>query len=210
MLAEQYRQQLTDSALNRLATGLGVSAAALRRLGTGWNGVSFTFPMRQPSSKIIGIRTRYPSGFKAAEKGSRQGLFVPADLPGNGVLVICEGATDAAAALDLGLAAVGRPSCSCGAATLVVLAKGREVVIIGDNDPPGRRGAESLASALTPYCPTVRVVYPPDGVKDLRQWKLAGLTAEGFAAALKAAQPCKLTISSRSLTEAGRKVRHGR
>ncbi|HAU38884.1 MAG TPA: hypothetical protein DCX07_14365 [Phycisphaerales bacterium] len=150
--------------------------------------------MRNAGGEIIGLHIRYASGAKAAEAGSRLGLFLPADLPKIGTLAICEGVTDTAAALDLGQEAVGRPSCNCGASILAVLARGRDVVIVGDNDPPGRHGAESLASCLVGRCSTVRILYPPEGIKDLRQWRRSGLTAVEFREALRAASVCELRV----------------
>jgi len=105
---------LTRAALSRLSKELGVSVQSLRRLGVGSNGAGYTFPMSDAEGKVIGLRTRYPSGGKAAEKGSRNGLFIPADLPDDGLLLICEGPSDTAAALDLGFAAIGRANYGTG------------------------------------------------------------------------------------------------
>ncbi len=107
-LAKRYQSWIKQEQLGRLAEGLGVSAESLKRLGIGQNYSGFTFPMSDASGQIIGIRVRYPSGVKAAEQGSKQGLFIPAELPTDeALLLICEGPTDTAAALDLGFAAVG-------------------------------------------------------------------------------------------------------
>ena len=61
-------------------------------------------------------------------------------------------------------------------APLRELARGRGVVIVADADEPGRRGAAALATVLRAYCPSVRVVEPPDGGKDARAWRRAGAT----------------------------------
>ena len=178
MMAGQCSERLTPEALGGLADELGVSVQSLRRLGVGWNGAGFTFPMRDATGDVIGLRIRYNSRFKAAQKGSRNGLFIPADLPDGGPLLICEGPTDTAAALDLGFAAVGRASCNTGGRMLAEFARGRDVVIVGDDDAPGRRGAVALAEALLLGCTSVRVIYPTGGAKDLRAWKASGLTRE--------------------------------
>ena len=197
-LAREYQDTLDESRLQELAKDLSVSADSLKRLGIGWNYAGFTFPMSDALGRIIGIRIRYPSGCKAAEEDSRQGLFVPVDLAVDGLLLICEGPTDTAAALDLGFATVGRPSCNSGVRLLTKLVRGREVVITGDNDAPdspGRRWTEALASELVLYCPTVRLVYPPDGIKDLRQWKAKGLTREQFQSGIKQSKPLRVVIT---------------
>ncbi len=79
-LAEEWERRLAEGDLRELAKRLGVSPDALRRLGVGWNGAGFTFPMSDPTGQVMGIRIRYPTGHKAAVKGSRQGLFIPDGL----------------------------------------------------------------------------------------------------------------------------------
>lgn len=163
-----------------LAKSLGVTAQALERLGVGLQGdKAWTFPM-QAESRIVGIRIRYESGAKRAVYGSRSGLFVPDGFRPNCKLVICEGPTDAAALLSIGVECVGRASCLDGTAQLAPLAKGRDVVIVADNDKPGRDGAARLAAALT-LTKSMRIVVPPDGIKDARAWCAAGATAREFA-----------------------------
>jgi hypothetical protein len=54
---------------------------------------------------------------------------------------------------------------------LVALVRRRlppEVVVVADDDEAGRRGADNLASVLVAYAPAVRVIAPPEGVKDAR------------------------------------------
>ncbi|OHB54350.1 MAG: hypothetical protein A2173_10105 [Planctomycetes bacterium RBG_13_44_8b] len=51
----------------------------------------------------------------------------------------------------------------------------KEIVIVGDNDTAGKEGAEKLASCLAVHCPNVKVICPPEGIKDLRQWLIKGL-----------------------------------
>ena len=135
--------------------------------------------MSDASGRIIGIRLRLPSGRKLAVKGGKEGLFIPEGLDGAHRLLICEGATDTAALLDLGFSAVGRPSCTGGIRHLADLVRrlaAAEVVIVADADPPGQAGARRLAGALVAYCPAVKVITPPPGSKDARAWKQAGAT----------------------------------
>ena len=193
-LVEHYKQLLTDDRLNSLATVLGVSAASLNRLNIGWDGKAYTFPMFNDFGKIIGIRRRFTNGYKVSVKGSKTGLFIPCHLPSNGLLLICEGSTDTAAALDLGFAAAGRPNCNSRIKMVSRFVKGREVVIISDNDDVGRAGAEKLAAKLIHYCPDVRIVQPPASIKDLRAWLRAGLTHEDLNKAISSAQPVKTKV----------------
>ena len=206
-LAGQCHEDIDQQRLQQLGEQLGVSVCSLERLEVGWNGAGVTFPMRNPDGQIIGLRIRYPGGYKACEKGSKQGLFICTGLPKEGLLLICEGPTDTAAALDLGYAAVGRPSCNTGGKMLIQLVSGRPVVLVGDNDTPGRKGAGTLASQLILHCPSVRLLFPPQDIKDLRKWKLTGVTPVQFAAAIE--QSHLVNIGESTATIIG-KQRHGR
>ena len=99
-----------------LAGGLGVSVSSLGELACCWAAPhrAWAFPMRDGYGEILGIRLRSESGQKWAVTGSRQGIFLPISRLESTVW-ICEGPTDTAAALTLGLSALGRPSCpKCG------------------------------------------------------------------------------------------------
>ena len=168
-----------------LAKLLGVTRRALEHLGIvrAPQRPAWGFPMRNETGNIIGLRLRYDDGRKLSLAYSRSGLFMPDPLVTNGLLVICEGPTDAAAALGLTGAVVGRPSCSGGdamIAELVRVRKPQRIVVIGDNDEPGRLGAEALAGKLH----NVKVAYPPELHKDLRAWIGAG-GARDFARLLE-------------------------
>lgn len=104
------------------------------------------------------------------------------DLP---VLVV-EGMTDTAAAMDMGFVAVGRPSNLACMGVLSDLVRGRNVLVVGENDDinpltgerPGHEGMVAAFQILKKVCPEVRMVLPPEHFKDLRQWKVAqSLTA---------------------------------
>jgi P4 family phage/plasmid primase-like protien len=105
----------------------------------------------------------------------------PSDLP---VLVV-EGHTDAAAALDLGFQAVSRPSAT-GVKGLCDLLRGRDVAIVGENDAGvGIKGMEKAFLTLQPCCPDVVKVVPPIEFKDLRAWLAkGGLTQEQLLQAI--------------------------
>jgi hypothetical protein len=178
-LSACYQSQLTGEKLHALAHSLGLSVGSLHRLGLGSDQHAYTLPMFDDCGKIIGIRRRFPNGRKASVTGSKAGLFIPIGLAGSGPLLLCEGASDTAAALDLGFDAIGRPNCdSIVKMTVRVVKDQPEVVVVADSDSAGRAGAQRLAGTLALCCPRVRIVIPPDGVKDLRQWFNTGLTSE--------------------------------
>jgi DNA primase len=166
--------------------------------------------MTDAAGKLQGIRLRSASGFKYSVSGSRQGLFIPSDLPATELLLIGEGPTDTAALLDFGFSAVGRPSCTGGVRLLVELVRQRrraDVVIVADGDAPGQRGAGNLAAALLAYSLAVRIITPPDGIKDAREWKRRGATAGDVLAIIDAAPVRRLAISvSRQRRKKGRRA----
>lgn len=205
-LAANFTAAVEPGRLDEFATGLGLSIDSLIQLGTGWSkdNNAWAFPMKR-GQQIVGIRLRSWTGGKWAVTGGREGLFIPNSLTFSKMLLIAEGPTDTAALLDMGFEAVGRPSCSGGVKLLVDLVRSRrvkDVVIVSDVDPhgAGQRGAESLAVALAPYCPSIRVISPPQGSKDAREWKRAGGTHDDVQRVIDAAPAGKLSIVLKSTT----------
>ena len=114
-----------------------------------------------------------------AERNQRicgRDAIAPNKLP----VIIVEGFSDTATAIDMGFSAIGRPSAEGGMALLPKLVKGRDVIIIGDNDAgAGKRGAETTLRTIYKYCSNVIKIMPPGQFKDLRQWRgQIGLTQE--------------------------------
>lgn len=197
-LARQYQEQLTEEKLHQLSMQLKISTESLTKLNIGWDGKAYTFPMSDTKGRVIGIRRRFPNGSKVSVKGSKTGLFIPDDLLCGGLLLICEGPTDTAAALDLGFAAIGRPNCNCLIKMTALAVKGyKEIVIIADNDTAGRTGAERLANYLSVRCRNVKIVCPPEGTKDLRQWLGKGLTQTYLKLIIKKTVAAKVQIRAK-------------
>lgn len=173
--------------VQKLASQLGVTVQSLHDLGAFYctEYLAWAFPMSLPSGETVGFRLRSESGHKWSVKGSISALFIPFPayrLFSNRRLFICEGPTDTAAALTLGLFAIGRPAClGCEEMVSQLLRdlSVREAVIVCDNDEPGIRGAERLRKHLR--CP-VAVLIPP--TKDLREFVAVGGTAKVIDAIL--------------------------
>lgn len=199
----QFVAALSSEALGDLASSLGVSCQSLSNLGFGWaNGAdleavgawgkgwttedrragAFSCPERNDSGSIIGFSFRLLDGRKGCPKGrvtgAQRGLAIPWDL---GTLpdpvLIVEGVSDVAACLTAHITAVGRPNNATGAAFLDGLLRGREVLVVGENDEkddghwPGLDGAQSIAADLScRWAKPVRWAMPPGRTKDLRQW----------------------------------------
>ena len=152
---------------------LGLQSDTLRRFGLcQYRHRLAMIPMRLPDETTCGVQIRRWNGEKRCVKRSKLGLFTPIPRPSgriSGWLIVCEGMTDAAAMTDAGFEAVGRTSCASSVEQLAVIVSRRDVVILGDNDEPGIRGAEQLAAALRRRARRVRVAFPPDA-KDAREW----------------------------------------
>ena len=173
----------STEALAGFAASLGVSMASLVAVGAAWAPphAAWAFPMCDGYGNVIGIRLRNERG-KFAVRGSRQGIFLTA-VPAQKTLLVCEGPTDTAAALDLGFFAVGRPNCSCGGVEIRTYARRHEcagAVIVSDNDKPGLDGARKVGAELRmPYA----IYVPP--AKDLREFCRLGGTRNMIENTLK-------------------------
>jgi hypothetical protein len=156
------------------AAALGLSASSLVAVGAAWAPAhaAWAFPMCDGYGNVVGIRLRNERG-KFAVRGSRQGIFL-AEVPAQKTLFVCEGPTDTAAAVELGLFAVGRPNCCCGGLEIRAFAHRHQcarAVVVSDNDKPGLDGARKVGGELgVPYA----VYVPP--AKDLREFVRLGGT----------------------------------
>jgi len=175
----------TRKEIEGLAANLGVSAESLERLDVAVCNEGWVFPMRDGRRRIVGWHLRRWKGSKEVLPGGRNGLFIPEGTCAAAVSHVSEGESDLAAALDLGLGAIGRPGATaCVGEVLSYLAprKFNGVSIISDRDPngTGQAGAETLAAALLEAGHILRVVLPPEPFKDLREWYRSGLTTAAF------------------------------
>ena len=175
------------------ARQLGLPVACLDWLGAATIGEMLTFPMHDGLGNVCGVRTRLPDGSKRAVTGSRAGVFL-ATVPLDGLdVLVCEGPTDAAAAMALGYEPIGRPSCQ-GQEVHVLDTLRRwkrdRATVCADADGPGIDGAERLADALRAGRVQVRMVAPAGGHKDLRDWLRAGATRDKVEAAWAMAKWC--------------------
>lgn len=202
-VSDRCRAALGADRLDALARDLGVRADALRDLAPGWaspgllaeigagggkgwsrDAGAFTFPERDGEGRVVGLSLRAPNGAKGAPSCARRGLVVPADPTRLAdPLLIVEGASDVAACLTLGLAAVGRPSNVGGADDLAAMLRDRRVMVVGERDErdgrwPGRVGAVRVTEALaSAWGRPVEWTLPPSGAKDVRAWVCARVEA---------------------------------
>ncbi len=191
----------TPGAMAYLAAGLRVSLASLNSLHAGYSVAvcGYTFPMTDGRGVILGARIRTVSGHKYSMTGGHEGIFVARNFTPGPRLIICEGPTDLAALLTIGITdAIGRPSC-CGAAKLIRHRvedwRPKQIIIISDADAPGRDGATALARDLMWHCPDVRIMEPPAGRKDMRAWVCCGAGKEEIEQHITHAAPVRMVIN---------------
>jgi len=160
------------------ADQLGLPVECIDWLGGATISDMLTFPMHSGTGNICGIRTRNPDGSKKAITGSKAGVFLTT-IPLNCLdVLICEGPTDAVAAMALDFEPIGRPSCIGQEQHVIDTLKrwGKyRVTICADADGPGIAGAERLAQFIRACRIAVRLVAPV-GHKDLSDWYKAGAT----------------------------------
>ena len=108
-------------------------------------------------------------------------------LAGDGPVLCVEGMSDVAAAALIGYSAIGRPSNVGGQDIVVEAARGRTLIIVGENDEkvdgkwPGKTGAIAMFQYARRHLPNVQMIMPPASIKDLRAWVVVGgLTREAF------------------------------
>jgi hypothetical protein len=187
-IISKWRSATSAKQLSVYASELGVKASALMELRVAWSCEhgAWGWPMRNGEGCIVGIRLRWPDGKKKCVTGSHNALFWPFCIPQKTLWVV-EGGTDCAAALSIGLFAIGRPSCSGGLFDLQASIKKLGVeraVIIADNDDdkempdgskynPGIDGGTNLAGRLGILCCVVSLP-----CKDVREGVRLGMTAE--------------------------------
>lgn len=188
-LVDTWRQQYGLSSLGYLAQTLGVDVKSLELLDCvkAPQHLVWGFPMRDGKGFIIGIRMRHQNDRKWCEPGGHNGLFIP-NKYNDGEITICEGPTDTAAALSLGLNAIGRFNCCGGIGMIqqhIITARIKRATIVADVDNdrvvngstinPGIQGAIQLAEVLG--IPTRCVTLP---TKDIRNFILSGGTRLHF------------------------------
>lgn len=166
-LIQEWTTQTRSEWLQAFGKQIGMTEQALRTLNCCWSTPhhAWAFPMFNGYGNMVGIRLRAQSGKKFSVTGSHQGLFIPKD-GWDQMLMLTEGPTDCAAAIDLGYWAIGRPSCSGGANEVITFVKQRKVrraVIVSDNDSPGVLGSAELQRRLP--CSSCILVLP---AKDVR------------------------------------------
>jgi len=176
---ERFRANVEPGFIADIADAwLGLSGEALDALAPGWDFEDETliFPERDAGGSIIGLTRRFADGRKLSIRGSQRGLSMRWPFPETDPVLVVEGASDTAAAIDASFNAIGRPS-NCGSgAMLAGLLAGRDVIVVGENDQkqdgrwPGQEGVQIITDQLVDRCNSVETTFPPPDHKDVRAW----------------------------------------
>lgn len=196
-MEDAHRRLVWSTVAIHVASELGISIEALIALGAGIEHRSLLFPMFDHQRRLVGIRTRARDGAKRAIKGSRNGLFIPLALRLTDVLYVCEGPTDTAAVIGLGLSAIGRASAATCVLQAVRFVRARPwpmVAVIRDNDAIGTASADELGVALRVVARDVRIVSPDRAFKDVRDWVRSGADTAVLQAAVEVSVPIGLDV----------------
>jgi hypothetical protein len=196
-----HAEAIAGNCLGVLAEQLHLPVQALLDFGVGirWSAGHplWVFVERDDQGRVVGIVNRTNSGKKWCDTGSHRGLILPYCPPAvalsdpNSPLYIPEGHTDTIALHAVGCMAIGRPAANLSgladkwlAAFLLSrphLWQNRSVVVTGDNDFAGQRGAETTADKLAQILgKPVAYDFPPFSCKDMRDWITAGTFRPGW------------------------------
>lgn len=191
-MIQRWADETSIGAFEDHAAELGVSPEALASLNMVYAAEhrAWAFPMCDGYGEMIGVRLRSTDGRKWAVRGSRGGIFVPTTFDFSNLTYLVEGPTSTAAALTIGLFAIGRPQNNAGG-DLILTALRRmkiaKVVIVADNDDkpngmrPGYDGAMKLAKELHGI---KSVIWTPP-TKDMRDFLKAGGTRQVIESEIK-------------------------
>jgi putative DNA primase/helicase len=170
------------------------------------DGSRWAIDERNAAGEVIGTAYRNADGSKDTKPRSKRGLILAwplANYAGTSAgdpVFVCEGASDTAAMMSLGLHAVGVPMAGqCGAMLAELLAE-RYAVLVADADGAGRTGMAKIAAAIYDAAARVRVIEPPDGAKDARAAVIAGADRDDFLVLANAAARWQPTHAPGSTT----------
>lgn len=169
---EYFLREFTNDCGKLLAAKWNVSPTVISELGIGWDGMAHTIPMYE-LDKIIGIQRQFTAGYKCMVSGSQLGLIVPMTMATGNVLFIPEGASDLACLLDMGYHGIARPNALVGKELVYNWLRRYNpvydlIVIIGDNDEAGIRGAHELQDYIDSEHSRTKITIAPR-CKDLRE-----------------------------------------
>jgi hypothetical protein len=167
------------------ATALGL---AVVRDSHGLTRIRFPFTSADThgAARLVGDHQRAPRWL--LDPGPMPGPYRAENLARPGSVFLTEGVTDAAALLDArpDAAVVGIPGTHALKPAWLPAFRGRQVVVVGDNDTAGQAFARATAEALAPFAASVVILEVPAQHGDLADWRKGA--GDHFDSALAAAE----------------------
>ena len=127
-----------------------------------WNEHHSTVRMRLVSGKGYRPISRNGSGWLLADPPKPYPLANVQDIPAVGVVYVVEGLPPLRAGWSIDLPTVTSGSATSASAADWTSLRNRDIVILPDNDPPGFKYAEDVATKLTGVAKSIRIVRLPD------------------------------------------------
>lgn len=148
-IVEAWERMLTPELRARLQQRKGWTDRALNACRIGWDTTRLTFPVYEPSGRVVVGLVRYlPGGEpKSYAVGPRELWPAPESLP-DGPVWLVEGEPDRVSAVELGLNAVAVPGVGTWKSTWAERFRGRRVTVCMDCDDVGRAAAISRVQTL--------------------------------------------------------------
>jgi hypothetical protein len=155
-----WAEALSPAIVERLQERRGWTAGALEKLKVGYARRELVLPIRNMDGETVNaIRLSGPELAPFALKGRRRDLFPgPESVPEGERVWVTEGEKDAIALCSMGLSGVGIPGAKGWKPEHASRFTGRNVVLIGDCDAPGRGLMEKVAGDLVSHAASVRVL----------------------------------------------------
>jgi len=174
--SELYREAFVGSVVRTLARHRGLKPSTFKAWGVGWSPAKefYSIPMQGNPTETVTDIHRYFLRLKKGPgtSGGRHSFIAPLKMTGLGPLYICEGEWDGMAMWEclrvekekgdvLALPGAGNMP-----KHLTDILKGRHVVVLSDNDEPGRRGAYRLLGLIEGSARGVKWLKWPDGLPE--------------------------------------------
>ncbi len=194
--------------MNDIKPPEGVSDSAWALLARP-EGANWVIDERNADGEVVGTAIRLPDGSKDFKPGGKRGLILAWPLDGysgtsfDHPVYVCEGASDTAAMMTLGLDAVGIPMAGQCGAWLAQALKDRHTVIVSDADTAGANGTAKIVKALQGKAASIRVILPPNGEKDARAAVIAGADKAAFLSLAAKSKPTKAASGGGATTGEG-------
>lgn len=140
-------------------------------LGWTWDEQKITIPYYGQDKKLLFCKYRHMEGQKFTyDPGASPALYGVHRVKEKLFVILCEGEADAARLIQEGYTAVTTGSVTNHSKELLAPLSGKEVVILLDNDEPGKKGIPAFYSALESIGAYPKIAELPPSVKDVCEY----------------------------------------